>query len=235
MFGMLMGVGILSAVTQQWAQKYAEDLEAQRIEQAKQSAGEIKLALENAILLEDNASYNADVTTLGNLDDRVLQQASTVGKTRGGSNYQISEVNSTTEFGLQNKRIVVAATDDLYVKSDVAGLVDVSSITAYNPTDNAGVEVFDTSDPRRKQVDKSYEYLLQAADSVYNFYAGNLRFPTIAEYATIENLTKLQDVWGNSFTYQRGDDYGASEGDQVGRIQMQTPWGYTRTIPMDMN
>jgi len=230
-----MGVGILSAVSQQWAQKYAEDMEAQRIAKAKESALEIKLALENAILLEDNASYTQNLTTAGSIDSRVLQQASTVGKTRGGADYTINEVNSTTEFGLQHKRIVVAATDDTYVKSDVTGLVDVSAVIAYNPTDNAAVEVFDSSDPRREQVAKSYSYLLKAADSVYNFYGENLRFPTQAEYTQIETLTRLKDIWGNSFTYERGDDYAAPEGDQVGRIQMQTPWGYTRSIPMDMN
>jgi hypothetical protein len=235
MFGMLMGVGILSAVTQQWAQKYAQELEEQRLTTAQENAAEIRQAMENTILLEDSATYDADITTAGALDSRVLQQASSTGKTRGGSNVQIKEVSSTTEFGLQNKRIVVTATDDTYVKADVAALADVSAVIAYDPTDNAAVEVFDSSEARRKQVDLSYDYLLQAADSVYGFYAENLRFPTVAEYAQIENLTRLKDVWGNGFTYERGDDYAAPEGDQVGRITMQTPWGYTRTIPLDVN
>lgn len=235
MFGMLMGVGVLSALSQQWASEYARQLEEQRIAKAKESAVEVRKALENAILLENSATYDPNITTAGALDSRVLQQAATVAETKSGSAYQITEVDSSSQFGLQNKRVVIAATDDTFVRDDVAALATVGDVIAYTPEDESGVEVFDSSEARREQVDKSFQYLQQAADSVYNFYAEHLRFPTTGEYTTIENLTHLQDVWGNSFIYERGDDYAAPGGDQVGRIKMQTPWGYTRTISLDMN
>lgn len=237
MFGMLIGVGVLSAVSQQWATKYAKTLEEQKIEAAKQNANEISLAMENTILLENSTTYSQDLTASGTVNTRVLQQASTEGKTQGDENYLVKEVDSSVDFGLQNQKIVIAATDDTYIRNDIENLVDVDEVIAYKPTKNQAVEVFDSSIVRKRQVNTSFKYLNQAADSIYNFYAGNLRFPTSAEYDAIFAVTGLKDVWGVPFVYERGDEYAIPDplGDQVARISMETPWGYKRTIQLNMN
>lgn len=224
MFGMLAGLAIFSSMMAYQARKDILEAEQRKLEQQQEEAEDLMEALENALLTETSATYSADLTL-----DRAQNFATMAsGKTRAGSDITFNQQDSETAYSLDHQRVAITTSDDTLLQNTVSGLTDADAIAGYDAGDSQAVAVFDSKATREQQMDLSYQFMENQATLVYQFYAGNLRFPNSTEYDDLAAISGLTDVWGGAFSYTYISDTSA-------RLTFTTPWGHTQTINMNFN
>lgn len=224
MFGMLAGLGLFSSLMAHYARQDMVEAEKRKLEQQQQEAEDLARGLENAILTERDATYDADLSL-----SRARQYTTTAtGKTYAGDDVTINIQDSDRTYSLDHQRALITTSDDDLLKSSVGAALNADDIGSYNAGTNQPVAVFDSKSARDHQVQLSYEFMESQAALVYQFYAGELRFPDNSEYADLASTSGLTDYWGNDFTYTRTSD-------TVCSLSFTTPWGYTQTINLNFN
>lgn len=225
MYGMLVGISILSTVAAYQAKIDIKKQTERKLEQQQREAEDLSLALENSILTETDATYDSNVSLARARNFTTL----TTGKTRGGQDAEFNVITTDgagEQFGVDNQTVVLTTTDDTMLEAGVAA--QTTRAGALNYSGNQGEQplaTFDASGARNRQIQLSRENLEMEASQVYLFYSANLACPTTGEYATINTRTGYKDYWGNDFTYTRFDDNHCS-------LSYTTPWGFTDLIDM---
>jgi len=230
MYGMLIGVAVFSTAVSHWAKQDMLKMEEQRIKTEKSHAQDIRNALESAILVENvnDVSYS-EVYDLGRAQGFLSRST---GRTRTGADVQLTGQDSTTEFGRQNRRIAITASDDTFLRDEVSALGDADALSSYSAQKDQSLEVFDTSKVRTRQIKQSEQILNMEASQLYRYaMENNYTFPPDqATYeASINNITNFKDVWGADFTYVP-----SSANPTSATIYFVTPWGVSRSIIVTM-
>lgn len=224
-FGVLIGLSAFSVITAEMAKREMEKAALHRIKTQKEQAEDLARGLENALLTETDATYDADLTVTRARDG----SSGSTGVTRSGSSVLVNVQTGENSLGLDHQRILITTTDDTMLRDDVGFIASKEDQSTYSASNKEPVAMFDSESIRKRQVEASREYLEAEAAQVYGFYAANLRFPNEgAEYNSINSMTNYVDVWGNNFTYTFIDSKTAT-------LSFTTPWNYTYTLNLDMN
>ena len=219
MFGMLMGVTVLSSLMQHWAKKELERIEQERQEIASESAEDVKRAIENKILTE-NIDSGEGYNTFFDINNLKGNLGASTGQTRSGQDIQITTTSSSGRYNDTSQRIVISASDDAFERQKAADQSDLSGVEA--------VTVIDTTDIRQQQIERSKEHLEMEASQLFRYYISNeYKFPTGSEYKLFNDKTGLKDVWGQNFKYEKKNNKKA-------KISFTTPWGYTFAKSLSM-
>ena len=216
MFGLLMGVTLLSGVMQHWAKKELERIEGQQSELAQEKADDMKLAVENMILTE-NVESGEGYGTFFSADALKAHLTNSTGQTRSGDTLDVSSYNRTGNFGETGQRLVITSSDDAFERQKIRE----QGMEAGAENKEDGLAVIDTTDIRQKQIVQSKEYLEMEASQLFRSYiSGGYEFPETSAYKDFNRNTGLKDSWGQSFKYERKTPKKAV-------LSFTTPWGYT--------
>lgn len=222
MFGLLMGIGVMSMSAAYIAKQRLVKMQLEQQEKQISEAEKIKRALETSILTETRESYGEST----DLDKALKFVTGTTGRTRSGDKFAIKSFTTEETLGRQGQRLIITSSDDRDVRDDLDKVTDKDATLS----DELAQEsvVFDEEKLRREQIQKSYNSMDALAGHLYTYYAMNLKFPTENDFIHIENLTKLKDVWGETFDYVKTDDNNAT-------LTFSTPWGYERKIELSLD
>lgn len=223
MFGLLLGVGLFSTISLKTAEKQIAELEATRGDRMQAEREDLAKGLEFAIMTETKATYSDDLT----LERARQNSALSTGKTLGKQDFQFIERRTDDALGASQKRVLIANTDDTLLQAELEESADARDLANFNNKGRAGVTLFDSSAVRFRQVENNKKTMEVMAESVYRFYAGNLRFPTLDEYELLAERLNLKDSWGDPFLYTRVTD-------THGTLEFTTPWGHRQTIDMKL-
>lgn len=224
MFGLLMGVSVFSMVSAKMAEKQIVTLQDSRADRLKAEQEDIAKGLEFAILTETAETYSDDLS----LNRARQHMARSSGKTMGRADAQLVSRRDADAFGASQERILITNTDDVLTQATLNQAADAKDLAANVTGTKGGITLFNSADVRFRQVEKSKKNLDMMGESLYRFYAGQLRFPTLEEYEILAEQLKLRDFWGTPFEYKRIDDAEAT-------LTFTTPWNYTQTIHMNLN
>lgn len=222
LFGMLAGVAIFSASMRSQAQIQTKRIYEEQAARAAETADTYRRAVEGALMAETNADF-------GNLDTARINQyvsKSVGGGTRSGDDVAWGAIDMSNSYNGTNigssQRVMIAATDDDYVRAEVASLAaggNANTMAQNSLTDREDVLTIDTSNIRQKQIQATLSNMNKQAEVLYGFWAENGRFPTVLEYNTnIDPKTDLRTFWGDPIIYVFTND------DEV-RLRATTPWG----------
>ena len=221
MFGLLMAVGIFSVLAQQWAKRDLERLQAERMERLEATAADAAEALEFAILTETANTFDQNVDL-----ERILPNTTRTGTTGLNDDLQIVTRDGDRAFDLRGQRVAIGALDDPLARAQLNQAGNAAALTELG--DAEGVVVIDTSAVRRRQIETSRAIMQEMASHVFNFYAGNLRFPTDEEYDALARKFRATDAWGAPLDYTLNNDDEAE-------IAVVTPWGYRQEMELRLD
>ena len=224
MFGMLVGMSVLSVMSSYQARKELDKLQKVQAERAARSAEDTVKALEFAAMTETRSTYSEDFT----MERAKANMAMATGKTRGGEEYVLNAQQETEEgrFGMDDQKIAVTASDDTLLRAKVyqtGSAADLDQLA--NSTSQ--VATFDSGVVRDRQVRSSHKAMEALAEQIYAFYAGHGRFPSDSEFAELRAKFPYVDAWGGAFDYIRTSD-------SVGALEFTTPWNYTQSLNLSL-
>lgn len=223
MFGLLAGIAVFSSMASQWAKKDLLKMELERANRAKYEAQDIAKALEFSILAETAENYDEDLTL-----ERALQHTNkSYGRTRGKQDVLITEREGNESFDRHHERIAITASDDTLLRSTINQIGSADGLSRLDIGDKEAVVILDTEVLRQRQVDTSHKYMEAMAEQIYQFFSGQLRFPTQTEFENLQQQLKITDVWGQEFDYLRKGDFEA-------RLEFTTPWNYTQSVDLNL-
>lgn len=231
MFGMLMGVAMFSSVAKYQAEKRLETAGSYRSAQEQKKAEDVRLALENAILtenIEDNSVRFGDDL---NIDRARSFLTRSTGKTKSGQEYTLKQQESRGALGADGQRVLITTSEDEFTREAVDKVGSAGAMTDFEQAEGESLAVFDSNAVRARQVKQSIEYLRMEESQIYRFWGSNdYKFPdSQQEYEDkVNSMTRLKDAWGQTFTYSR-------ESDTKARLSFETPWGYKKSIKLDMD
>lgn len=225
MFGLLMGIMVLSVISARLAQKDLVTLQARQAERAKRQAEDTVKALEFSALTETRQTYSEEFT----LDRAKANMARATGTTRGGQEYILNAKQDEQggAFGSTDTKVAVTASDDTLLRAKVYQTGSADGIAKLGDKPNQPVAVLDTGGIRQRQVLTSQRSMEALAEQVYAFYAGHMRFPTSSEFNDLQAKFPYVDAWGGTFDYTPISDEKAT-------LEFTTPWNYTQTMPLSL-
>lgn len=223
MFGLLMGVTLFSTISIKIAEKQLLDLEGQRETRLQKEREDLVKGLEFSILTETAATYSSDLT----LERARAGSSLSSGQTISKDDVQFIERRGDVVFGTAQKKVLIANTDDVLNRSYIENVADGDEMNKLSEKGKDGVSLFDSSAVRYQQVETSMKRRDAMAETIYRYYASQLKFPTPGEYENLAKKLRLTDVWGNSFIYTRTDD-------DFAVLTFVTPWGEEFDTKLDM-
>lgn len=230
MYGLLMGVAILSTLSKYQAQKSLEDAEKRQKEQQHKSAQNVKNAFENAILTENIADGSLEFSQEATLDRARAFLTGGTGKTSSGGDYTLNQKEGEEVLGLKNQKVFIGSSDDQFVNEKVSKIGSAEEVSELNINKQTAIAVFDSEAARTKQIEQSTEYLRMEESQIYRYWgSNNYSFPKSQnEYEeTINKMTGLKDVWGQTFKYTYITKNKA-------KLSFTSPWGFEKVITLDM-
>ena len=231
MFGMLIGVSVFSASVSHLARKELKETEERNKRAEVERAADIKRALTNAILTENIQDVSNTYSEKLDIDRAKRFITRSVGKTKGGEDYQLTARETTVDNELQNTRILINISDDRDLATEIANITNADEMINFNTSNSESIATFDTKAVRQRQIDTSIKYLRMEESQLYRYYTANgFKFPGgQGEYEEkVNSITLVKDAWGATFKYNRIDDKNCS-------IKFTTPWNYTHTIKLKMD
>lgn len=220
MFGLLLAVGVFSVLSQQWAKRDLRTLEEQRASRMEATAQDIARNIEFEILTETASTFSDNLNT-----NRLLPTAAAASINRAQDDVQIISREGEQIFELETQRFAINLGGDALSRSALNQNTTSKNIT--DTEDAQGVAVIDTSAIRQRQVENSRTNMKAMAERIFNFYAGNLRFPTSSEYDQLALVFNATDVWGSPLDY-------TYETDDRAHIAFTTPWGFRQSMRLDL-
>lgn len=225
MFGLVMGMGIFSALSLQWARNELTNYQKLQAERAQNNANDIAKGLDFAILTENQNSYSDNYDL-----ERARQYSNSDARTRGGQQYMVEsrEEETRERYGQRASTVAITASDDTLLRSQIHRTDNAEQILLTKTGPNQGMAVYDTSTARDRQVRTSNERMENLAEQMYAFYAAQKRFPTDSEFTTLLGTFPVKDVWGNAF------DYTPDKTGQKGTLSFTTPWNYSQSLNLNL-
>lgn len=220
MFGLLLAVGVFSVLSQQWAKRDLRTLQESRETRMEATAQDIARNIEFEILTETASTFSNNLNT-----NRLLPNAAKAGSNRSQDDIQIISREGEEIFELETQRFAINLGGDDLSRSALNQTTTSKNIV--NAGETQGVAVIDTSAIRQRQVETSRTNMKAMAERIFNFYAGNLRFPTVGEYDQLALVFNATDVWGSPLDYTYENDDRAS-------LAFTTPWGFRQSMRLDL-
>lgn len=227
MSGLLIGMTIFSALSLQWAKTELLETRKRQAEQAQADAKDLAGAMEFAVLTE-NANEGQGYEEGYSLE-RARRFSNAVGITRGGNEALVTERTADEQgaFGIARTQVALTNTDDTLQRAALnrAGSAEELNRAIGAKTPSA---LFDAGGARQKQVLISTKRMEVMAEQLYTFYAAQMRFPTDAEFTTLDGGLNIKDAWGKSFVYTQSPDAQSAD------LSFTTPWEYTQTLHVSL-
>jgi hypothetical protein len=123
--------------------------------------------------------------------------------------------------------VVLTNTDDTLQRAEMNRVGSVEDLNRAVDRKTPAA-LFDAGGARQQQVFTSTQRMEVMAEQLYAFYATQMRFPSDAEFTTLDGGLDLKDAWGRSFTYQSDDDGQGAE------LSFNTPWGHTQSLRVSL-
>jgi hypothetical protein len=225
LFGLILGMGVFSALSMQWAKQALTHYQEEQVKRAKENATDVAKGMNFAILTENQQTYSDNYDL-----DRARKYSNSSGRTQGGQDFMVTsrEDENRESFGQKASTIAVTGSDDTLLRSQMHRMETAKQILNEKTGNNQAVAVYDTSMARDRQIRTSNERMETLAEQVYAFYAARHRFPTDSEFTTLQGTFSVRDVWGNDFVYKQ-DPSG-----QKGILSFTTPWNYTQSLNLSL-
>lgn len=225
MFGLILGMGVFSALSLQWSKQALQRYEQQQLARARANSQDVVQGLDFAILTETGNTYRDEYDL-----ERARPYSNSTARTVGGQDYMVTarEDENRESFGKKATTVAVTGSDDTLLRSRMYRTGDAEEILRTRTGDKQAVTTYDTSLARDRQVRTTNERMEVLAEQVYAFYAGKKRFPTDNEFQALRNTFDVRDAWGREFIYT------VTEDGQKGTLSFTTPWDYTQTLKLGL-
>lgn len=226
MMGLLLGIGVLSFHANQYAQNQIAEIEKRKIQDKEKGLAQIKLGIENSILMEhgdslalslnvDEIKSRTSANTYPNESGRVLISSSS------------GAISGTEVYAITNS-------EDPFVKADVAAS-SPNALFSNSMSKRPDVGVLDTTSLRTRQLDLSRQQMGILGDHIYQVWSrkpdGFHQFPNKASLTTILPIaTEIVDFWGRPFDYERHSLHEA-----VLSFTTPAPWSATYSQRLSMS
>ena len=224
LFGMLAGISLFSGAVRVNAELELKRIHDQQAKRQQEETHSLRRAVENALLSETSATF-------GNIDANRLKALTSygTGQTRGGQDIAVGSI--TRNSAIKSQRMIVSASDDALVRSEISNLAtdgDNAAAAASDLNKRTDVTSVDTTTIRLRQLEVSNINMRVQSDLIYDYWSRHGALPTVGQYNTeIAAVSNLKDFWGNDFTYNLAATNYAI-------LTYTTPWGQIVPLAIDV-